>query len=91
VAKKQINMRLDEGLVVRLNLAAKAAGMDRTSFVERAIEGLLDDAARAPVGLPPRVRRARSAAPGIRTAAEVRADPVRAAGLARMAKLYDKG
>jgi hypothetical protein len=95
MGRKQINMRMDEALIERIDEAAKRAGVDRTAFFEAAARSMLDDAGRAPLDLPragteQRVQAVRSHVPGVRTAAEVRADPARQAAVERMRKMYGR-
>ncbi len=61
MGKKQINMRLDEALIERVDALAKEAGADRTAFFEAAALEKLEDAARAPLDIDPEVTHARLA------------------------------
>jgi hypothetical protein len=95
MAKKAISLRFDEALLKRVDAEAKSLKSDRTAFLEAAARSLLDDATRAPLDLPraeteQRVQAVRSQVPGVKTAAEVRADPSRLAAMGRMSKIYGK-
>jgi hypothetical protein len=61
MAKRRVDLRMDEALIERIDAAAKEAGSDRTAFLETAALGLLDDSTRSPLDIDPEVNRARLA------------------------------
>jgi hypothetical protein len=85
----------DDGLVEWLEGYAKQRKVPVSKVVTAALAGFRDDCERGVPDLPRaeaehRVQAVRSQVPGVKTAAEVRADPVRAAAVARMAKIYGR-